>query len=263
MLEITSKSNPRLKKILDLRERKYRDEKQLFLIEGYREISRAGNVKIEELYFCRDLFLGENEEALINKIGAFAELISCSKEAFSKISYRDRPDGLLAVAKCFDTSLSKLIKFSKSPFLIVVESVEKPGNLGTILRTADGVNADAVIVADPCTDIFNPNVVRASVGTLFTRPVVIASSGEILDFLKVNKVKIIAASPHAKLEYFKADMKGPIAILLGSEQYGLSSLWLEKSDEKIFLPMLGVADSLNVATAASVLLYEALRQRRS
>ena len=262
MLKITSLQNPKVKEAVRLRDRKARDETDLFVIEGYRELKRAvdaGRV-IETLFFCPSFFLGTNEQALIAKAGG--EAIECTEEVFAKLSYRDRPDGLLAIAPQTHLTLSEL-KLSKAPFLVIAESIEKPGNLGTILRSADAAGVDAVIVCDPTTDIHNPNVVRSSVGTLFTVPVVEADSEETLRFLKEKGIAIVAATPSAKAEFTKASLKGPVAIAVGTEQYGLSEAWMKQADIQIRIPMFGVADSLNVASATTLVLYEVVRQRHA
>ncbi|MBX7066299.1 MAG: RNA methyltransferase [Parachlamydiales bacterium] len=256
---ITSLQNPKIKDVVKLRDRKPRDESGLFLIEGYRELKRAldaGRI-VETLFYCPELFLGTNENSLISQCKSN---IRCTKEVFAKISYRDRPDGLLAVAPQMHLKLEDL-KLTKNPFLLVAESIEKPGNLGTILRSCDAAGVDAVIVCDPTTDIHNPNVVRSSVGTLFTLPVVEASSDETLAFLKKQGIAIVAGTPHAKHEFTQADFKVPLAIVVGTEQYGLSQSWMDQADIKVRIPMFGVADSLNVASATTLLLYEVIRQR--
>jgi TrmH family RNA methyltransferase len=257
---LTSMQNPRVKQLVRLRDRRERDETDRFLIEGYRELLRAqqAGIPIEALYICRELFLGTNEEQLIKACNT--QVIECDKHVFEKISYRDRPDGLLAVAPQMHLKLQDL-KLSPNPLLVVAEAIEKPGNLGTILRSSDAVGADAVIVCDRCTDIHNPNVVRASVGTLFTIPVLEAGGQETLAWLKQNGIKIVAATPSAQTCYTQADLKGPVAIAVGTEQLGLSPLWMKQADIQVRIPMNGVADSLNVAMATSLLLYEALRQR--
>lgn len=266
-LLISSLDNPKVKKLLALREKRERDKTSLFLIEGYREITRAiqGKVEITELYICPELFLGENENALINTLkGLGTTIIHCASKVFHKISYRDRPDGLVAIAKTMKHTLSLLEKCCKgtsSPLFIVAEAIEKPGNLGTILRSADGAGADGVIVCDRCTDIYNPNVVRASVGTLFTLPVIETTSEEALSWLKEHGVNILAATPHTETLYTSVDLKKPIAIAVGAEQIGLSDLWMQEAHFKVKIPMRGVADSLNVAMATTILLYETTRQR--
>ena len=269
MLEITSLQNPKMKTAAKLFDRRGRDETGLFLIEGYRELSRAlgGFVKIVSLFICPDLFLGENEQALIDKaIRQGAQIFSSDQKVFKKLSYRDRPDGLIAVASQMQLSLDQLaskVQGKKNPVFLVAESIEKPGNLGTILRSCDAVGVDGVIVCDRCTDIYNPNVVRASVGTLFTVPVVEAKGTEVLPWLKKHGVKILSSTPNTDIEYTQADLSGPVAIVVGTEQLGLSDAWLSQADLKVRIPMMGLADSLNVATATTLLLYEVLRQRRS
>ncbi len=267
-LLITSAQNPKLKEAVRLKERRDREESGLFLIEGYREISRAiqSKVAFEALFFSPHYFLGSNEPALIEQAAKNgAKLYECAEQVFSKLSYRDRPDGLVAVAKqmryCL-SNLDKVVENAKNPLFIIAEAIEKPGNLGTILRSADAVKADGVIVCDRCTDIYNPNVVRASTGTLFTLPVVEASGEETLQWLRQKKITIMAATPSASLEFTEADMKGSLAIAVGTEQLGLSKRWMEAAELQVRIPMMGVADSLNVATATTLLLYEALRQRR-
>jgi len=264
---ITSLQNPKIKKAVNLTDRKERNTTGLFLIEGYRELKRAadGRVTVTTLFVCPQFFLGDNENALIDKVRKQgAEILVCEPHVFQKLSYRDRPDGLLAIAKQMQQSLNdlkRLLDAKKKPFFIIAEAIEKPGNLGTILRSADAAGVDGVIVCDRCTDIYNPNVVRASVGTLFTIPVVEAGSDETLQWLEDANVKIIAATPSAEQEFTRADLKGGIAIAVGTEQLGLSEQWMKAADLKVRIPMHGVADSLNVATATTLLLYEALRQR--
>lgn len=262
-MNITSLQNPKIKQVIRLRNRRERDETGKFLIEGYREILRAveNHLPIEQLFFCPEFFLGVNENTLIDMVKQ-AEIFSCTKQVFEKISYRDRPDGLLAISPQNHLSLAQLQITDKPPLLIIAEAIEKPGNLGTILRCSDAVGADALIVCDACTDIYNPNVVRASVGTLFTVPVIEASSEETIAWLHKHQIHILAATPHTDLEYTSVDLRKPIAIVLGTEQYGLSDQWMSQANMKVRIPMLGTADSLNVAMAATILLFEALRQRR-
>lgn len=266
MMLLTSLQNPRIKDLISLRDRRDREQKQQFIIEGYRELFRATDAgwKIHELFICPELFLGSNEQALIDRIlKTGATVTRCDEKVFKKISYRDRPDGLVAVAPQIHQDLNHLyLKLKPNPFLIVAEAIEKPGNLGTILRTSDAVSLDALIVADRCTDIYNPNVVRASVGTLFTVPVIEAGGKETLAWLKKNNIAILAATPSATCEFTEVDMTCPIAIAVGTEQLGLSSLWMDNADIQVKIPMHGVADSLNVAMATTLLLYEAIRQRK-
>lgn len=258
---ITSLQNPKVKDLVKLRDRRSRDETGLFLIEGFRELSRALDAgrEIQSLFYCPELFLGSNEEKLKKQCKA-ALHFHCTESVFRKISYRDRPDGLLAVAPQVHLTLEDLPK-TKNPFFLICESIEKPGNLGTILRSSDAAGIDAVIVSDPTTDIHNPNVVRSSVGTLFTLPVIEAKSIDTIRYLKEKGISIVAATPHAKEEFTHQDLSGPCAIVVGTEQYGLSEEWLKAADLPVRIPMFGVADSLNVASATTLLLYEVLRQR--
>lgn len=257
---ITSLQNPKVKEACALWDRRDREKRQLFLIEGYRELARAvgAGYPIEYAFICEELFLGENEPQLIEK---FPQVYKVNEKVFRKLSYRDRPDGLIAVAKQRHRTLKELSK-RKTPFFgVVAESIEKPGNLGTMLRSADAVGLDAFIVTDPTTDIHNPNVVRASVGTLFTTPLFEASSEEAIDWLKKEGIKVAAATPYGKRMFTEEDFRGDVVIAVGSEQLGLSPLWMERADIQVRIPMLGVADSLNVATATTLLMYEVLRQR--
>lgn len=261
--KITSLQNPRIKQLVKLRDRRPRDEAGVFMVEGYRQIRRAleKNVTLRELYFCPDWFLGENEPALIAQAEtAGATLIELSKDAFAKVAYRERPDGLLALAPQWKNALDDL-NLSQIPFLLVVEAIEKPGNLGTILRSADAAGCDGVIVCDPVTDIFNPNVVRASTGVLFSVPLVIAESQQVHAWLKTKGIRTVATTPAAKKLYTDTNLCGPMAIIMGSEQYGLSDFWLNNADAPVRIPMAGQADSLNVAMATIITLFEAVRQR--
>jgi TrmH family RNA methyltransferase len=261
--KITSLQNPRVKELVRLRDRRPRDEAGVFLVEGYREIRRAleKRVALRELYFSPDWFLGENEPALLAQAeAAGAKLFELSKEAFAKVAYRERPDGLLAVAPQWQRRLEDLV-LPAAPFLLVVEAIEKPGNLGTILRSADAAGCQAVIVCDPVTDIFNPNVVRASTGVLFSVPCVVDESARVLAWLKQRGIRTVATSPAAEKLYTAADLRGPLAVVMGSEQYGLSKFWLENADLPVRIPMAGQADSLNVAMATIITLFEAVRQR--
>ncbi len=264
--KITSAQNPKIKAVIKLRSKRVRDQLSEYLIEGYRELMRAvsSNTKIEILFICEELFLKDNEKKLIDELEKRGvQIFSCAQSVFEKISYRDRPDGLLAVAKKSPIGLEEITFKNKNPFIVVAVSIEKPGNLGTILRSADAVGADAIIVVDRVTDIYNPNVVRASTGTLFTQPVVEATSEKTLEWLKENNIQIVTTSPRAKELYSQVDYQGPTAIIVGSEQYGLPKHWLESFDKNVFIPMLGHADSLNAATCTTLMLYEVLRQRQS
>ena len=278
--KITRLQNPRVKQLVKLRDRRPRDETGVFLVEGYREIRRAleKGVALQEIYFSPDWFLGENEPALIAQAqAAGATACELTKDVFAKVAYRERPDGLLAVAPQWRRALGDLDhlfgaerdraadsptgKIAKAPFLLVVEAIEKPGNLGTILRSADAAGCDAVIVCDPVTDIFNPNVVRASTGVLFSVPLVVEESTRVHAWLREKGVRSVATTPAAEKIYSEVDLRGPLAVVMGSEQYGLSKFWLENCDTPVRIPMAGQADSLNVAMATIITLFEAVRQR--
>ena len=280
--KISSLQNPRIKQLVKLRDRRSRDEAGVFLVEGYREIRRAleKQVALTELYVSPEWFLGENEPALIAQAqAAGAQVFELTKATFAKVAYRERPDGLLAVAPQWRKTLADLDAIvgrglppkgsgdvgrearPTFPFLLVVEAIEKPGNLGTILRSADAAGCDAVIVCDPVTDIFNPNVVRASTGVLFSVPLVVAESAEVHAWLSQRKIRTIATTPAAETLYTEADLRGPLAVIMGSEQYGLSDFWLKHADLPVRIPMAGQADSLNVAMATIITLFEAVRQR--
>ena len=264
---LTSLSNPKIKHTVKLRDRKTRETDQAFLIEGNRELSRAmeAGLSLNSLFICESLFITGNEQHLISyfqKQGT--EIIPCDTQVFKKISYREQSDGLLGIApikKRTFADLKALLKKTETPLIIVAESIEKPGNLGTILRSADAVKATALIVADPLIDIYNPNVIRSSVGTLFTVPTFELEGKALLNWFKEQKILIVAATPHSDLNYTEANLKGPLAIAFGTEAQGLSDLWMDEADIKLKIPMLGKADSLNVAMAATLLMFEAIRQR--
>jgi len=262
---ISSLQNPRVKDLVRLRDRRGRDHDQKLLIEGYRELLRAADAgyPVHELYLCPGLFQGTNEPALIERLRATGtQVVEVTEPVFHKFAYRDRPEGLIGVGPQLHRRLDDLpIPAHVPPLLLVAEAIEKPGNLGTMLRSADATGTTALIVCDPCTDIFNPNVVRASTGTLFTVPIAEAAPDEALAWLRARRVHILAATPHATRRFTDADLTGPVAIVVGTEQYGLSQRWLDACDLPVRIPMLGVADSLNVATATALVLYEAVRQR--
>ena len=264
MTELASPSNPKVKHVVRLRSCSVRAETGEMIVEGYRECRRAldAGYRPNAIFFCPELYLKrENEPALVAECeNRGAALFPCSKPAFLKMAYRDRPDGLLMVGPHVSRRLEDIV-LPPNPLVIVTEAIEKPGNLGTILRSADAANAAAVIVCDRTTDVHNPNVVRASTGTLFTVPVVETSSDEALAWLKAHGFRILAATPHAEKMHFDVDLTGGVAIAVGAEQYGLTAKWMDAADIRVRIPMLGVADSLNVSAATTILVYEAVRQR--
>lgn len=261
---ISSFSNEKVKHAVRLRDKKYREQSGEILIEGYREIRRAlisRKIRFKSILISEECFLGENEPELIEEIlKQGARLLEFPRKVFEKISYRDRPDGLITIAEEPDFSLGER-SFSEGNIFLLIEGVEKPGNLGTILRTAEGAGTDAVFVSDSKLDIFNPNVIRSSTGTIFTLPVYIGSLEEILDRMKKTGAVSFAVTPEASSCYYNEKLTGKTLFIFGSEQYGLSPLAKKKADRRIYIPMKGEADSLNLAMSAGIILYESLRQR--
>ena len=261
---IQSRQNPRVQNLAKLNDRAHREAQERFLVEGHREIeralARAGT--IEEIYFCPEYFRPGQGETLLEKAAmAGVPLCRLAPSPFEKASLREGPDGLLAVARSWKVALEELT-LAATPLVLVVERVEKPGNLGALLRSADAAGVDAVIVCDPATDLFNPRVVRNSQGTLFSLPVAVAEARAAREFLRDKKVKVVATTPDTEKTYWDVDWRGPAAVAVGGEKDGLTAFWLETADEQARIPMRGRADSLNVAAAAALVLYEATRQRR-
>ncbi|MFA7172410.1 MAG: RNA methyltransferase [Kiritimatiellia bacterium] len=263
-MNLESLANPKVKYVVKLRQRSHRDAAGQMLIEGYRECRRAldNGCRPEMLFYCEELYFKNlNEPAIVEECRQQGvDCFACTPPVFKKMAYRERPEGLLMVAPQLNRRLHEL-KLPEKALVLVAESIEKPGNLGTILRSADAAGVHAVIVCDRCTDIHNPNVVRASTGTLFSIPVVETTSSEALAFLQQHKFQILAATPHAEKLHCDVKLSGMTAIVLGTEQYGLSKIWMDAATLRVRIPMLGLADSLNVAAAATILLFEALRQR--
>ena len=273
--KITSLTNPRIKHVVQLRNRKQRAENGLTIVEGVREVTRAfeAGVAFKEIYICCELLEaleageisatnGTNLMGLLVKKSALLKVpvYETTKTVYSKISYGDRSEGVLAV--CAPKPLSfKAFALNKRPLFVIVERVEKPGNLGAILRTCDGAGVDGVVICDGKTDIYNPNVIRASLGTVFSVKTMISSNAEALAFLRSRSVKVCATQPQAKTVYTKAKLTNAVAIVVGSEQGGLTDFWAEHADLKVKIPMRGFADSLNVSVATAILLYETIRQR--
>jgi RNA methyltransferase, TrmH family len=260
---LASPSNPRIKAVARLRDRRERESTGLTLADGAREVRRAldSGVDVVEAFVCEPLLAGEDARAALDLLHERKIPITATTEpAFTKIAFGDRAEGLLAVIRAPDRGLEALA-LPDEPLLIVVEGVEKPGNLGAILRSADGAGADALIAASPRTDLANPNVIRASAGTIFSVPTAAAPTNEVIDWLVERRIRVIAARVDAERPYTDADLTGPIAIVLGSEAEGLTDAWRAADAQTVRLPMHGVADSLNVSVAAAVLLYEARRQR--
>jgi len=263
-LQISSHRNPRIKHIYKLRERRTRDRCGQFIIEGYRELFRAhqNNYPVTELYVCPELLAGTKEKELVNSLYENGvDIIAVTDSVFRKLAYREQPEGLLGIAPQKRYSLQEL-SFKTSSLILVAEAIEKPGNIGAMMRSADATATDAVILCQSSTDIFNPNVVRASTGTLFNVPVAESSNADTLEWLRQNNITTVVTLPQAGKIYSDIEMTAPLAIVVGAENCGLSDFWQQNADAAVNIPMLGIADSLNVNNCATLLLYEALRQRR-
>jgi len=266
---ITSLQNPRVKEAAKLRDRKGREQQGRILIEGLREIGRAldAGLEITEAFVCEPLCTESAAAEVLSQLRERKKvsLLSVSEQVMGKLSFGDRKEGLIAIAQPPQRSLRDLtaiVKKSKLPLIAIVEGVEKPGNLGAILRTADAAGVSGLVVAGGGTDLYNPNAIRASLGAIFTVPVCAATSEETLTWLREKKLRVFATRVEATQNYVNADFTGPTAIVLGSEAQGLSSLWAGHHITPISLPMLGSVDSLNLSATAAILFYEALRQRR-
>jgi RNA methyltransferase, TrmH family len=261
-LEITSPANPRVKQLVALRRRRARDEAGVTLVEGHAEIelALAAGIRPRSLYCCPELSSPKDHDLRERARDLGADVIQVSRPVFEKASYREGPDGWLAVVPAVGTSLASLDPGPR-PLVLACAGLEKPGNLGAILRTADAAGVAAVIAADPVTDWGNPNVVRASKGTLFSVPVASAPSAEVLAWIAGRGLQIVAATPNATRLVTDADLTRPTVIAVGAEQTGLPADWLERADVCVRIPMFGRADSLNVATSAAIITYEAVRQR--
>jgi len=258
MTNINSLTNPKIKDLVRRRRANHRPDNGLFIIDGYREIRLAQEAgwEITEIFYCPSLIKG----ATLPNYGQAAALTAVSVAVFQKIGYKHKPDGWLALAKRQTASLSD-IKLSANPLVIIMESVEKPGNLGAIIRTAQAAGVDAVIINDNQTDIFNPNVIRASEGLVFKQAIVSASVEETIDWLKLKNIKALAAATSGRQTYYQTDLSISSAVILGSEAHGLSEKWLKSGAELVKIPMRAGIDSLNVSVSAAIIIYEALRQR--
>lgn len=260
---LTSFANPHVKAASALRDRRERDATGLTLIDGARELRRAldAGVHVTEVFVCESLVAGPDARAILDRLRATGMTVRPTSEpVFMKLAFGERAEGFVAVASVPSMALSGLT-LPDDALLAVIEGVEKPGNLGAVLRSADGAAADAVIAASSRTDLFNPNAIRASAGTVFTVPLADAPTPEVLAWLREKEVRIVTARVEADRLYTEADLTGRVALVLGAEADGLTDAWIGADIEAVRLPMLGVADSLNVSVSAAVLLYEARRQR--
>ena len=257
--QISSAQNPFAKQIVALQE-KSRERKRsgLFVVEGLREIVLAlkGGFHARSLVFCPEIY-GE----IMPRLDTDAEVIEVSETVYHKIAYRGSTEGMLGLFESKSHNLSDLQFDSENPLVLVAEAPEKPGNIGALLRTADAAKLDAVIIANPRTDLYNPNIVRSSVGGIFTNKIAVGSTSEIITYLKDNSIRIYAASLQASVPYNTCDFTGPSAIAVGTEAEGLTREWTDNSDQNIIIPMLGMVDSMNVSVAAGILIFEAKRQR--
>ena len=262
-IQITSAQNEAVKHLVKLRDRRHRDREQLTLLEGYRELTRAREygMTLTECFFSPEHFLGVNEMPFLEKFANEGVPVRrLAPHLLEKVAYRDRPEGLLAIAKMRRHTLADM-PYRPDGLYLVAETIEKPGNLGSMLRSADAVGATGMIICGHGTDIYNPNVIRASTGALFSMPLAEAENEEVFEWLHSRNIKILAATPHTDKRYTDTDMTRGVAIVVGAEQTGLTDFWLTRSDLPVVIPMLGKIDSINVAAATTILLYEAVRQR--
>ena len=260
MKQISSVQNPFIKSLVLLQEKaKARKQTETFLIEGQREITLAikGGYTIETILFLPELI---TESQIIKLTNNEIELIEISKEVYQKLAYRDTTEGVLAIAKTKSLQLSDL-KLSKNPLILIAEAPEKPGNIGALLRTADAAHLDAVIIANPKSDLYNPNIVRSSVGCLFTNQIAMGTTSEIIAFLKERKINIYCATLQNSTSYHTQDYTTSTALVVGTEATGLTEEWRNEATQNIIIPMQGEIDSMNVSVAAAILIFEAKRQR--
>ena len=266
ILEIASAQNPKIKEVVSLIEKsKERRLQGLFVVEGIREVTACINngYTIKSVFYNSQIVTPEKMEALFPEGPAVPSCFSLTPNAYAKIAYRENTEGIVAVVEEKKLQLQD-IKFGKKwehPLVLIMESVEKPGNLGALLRTADACGIDAVLVCDPLTDLYNPNLIRSSLGGIFTNQVVACSNQEAYEWLKANGINIFTAQLQDSQWYYNTDMVSPTAIVMGTESAGLTDFWRKVSNAKIRIPMLGELDSLNVSVSAAVLCYEAVRQR--
>ena len=259
--QISSVQNSLIKELVQLKEKsRNRKNSGQFLIEGQREIELAlkGNYELDTILVYPELF---SEEQRNNLTANSLNTIELSKEVYKKLAHRETTEGVLAVAKTKSLELSNLNIDTENPLILIAEAPEKPGNIGALLRTADAANIDAVIIANPKTDMYNPNIIRSSVGCVFTNQIATGSTNEVFGFLKENNINIYCAALQASVDYHTQDYTKPTAIVVGTEATGLSDEWLQHSTQNIIIPMQGQIDSMNVSVAAGILIFEAKRQR--
>jgi RNA methyltransferase, TrmH family len=260
---LTSVANPRIKSAATLRDRRERDRTGLTLVDGAREIRRAidAGADVVEVFVCEPQLAGPDARAALDRLRGRDIAIQATSEAvFAKLAFGERSEGLVAIVRIPSLALDALA-LPADPLVAVVEGVEKPGNLGAILRSADGAAADAVVAASPRSDLFNPNAIRASAGTIFDVPLAAAATSDVLAWLRDHGLRIVAARVDGAERYTDVDLTGPLALVVGAEAEGLADAWSAADIVAVHLPMFGVADSLNVSVSAAILFYEARRQR--
>lgn len=261
---IQSRNNEQVKNLVKLRERKHRDRQERFLVEGLRETVHAlgAGFTVETIYYCPEFFPSEAHSTFVNEQRRKSErtLVRMSEEAFQKAAYREGPDGIIGIGQQQGSHLGD-IPTAQAPLLLVLEGIEKPGNLGAILRSADGAGANAIILVDCVLDLYNPNAIRSSQGLIFALPIIATTRDALQTWLEDNQIQRIATTPNTKQMHWDVDYTKASALFFGSESDGLTEYWLSKTNQQIRIPMAGRADSLNVAAAAAVCLYEATRQR--
>ena len=261
MHHISSTQNPLVKKIIQLQDKsRSRKKEGLFIVEGLRELSlvQKGGYTIDKILFLEEL---THETQTKNFTNSTDNLIRVSKEVYQKISYRSSTEGVVAIVQTKNHELNKVVFETKNPLILVVEAPEKPGNIGAILRTADAAKVDAVLIANPKTDLYNPNIIRSSVGCVFTNEVATGTTTEIISYLKSKNINIYAATLQNSNAYYLEEFTEASAIVVGTEATGLSQEWRDEAKQNINIPMQGEIDSMNVSVAAGILIFEAKRQR--
>ncbi|WP_103070659.1 TrmH family RNA methyltransferase [Aquimarina sediminis] len=261
---IKSLQNDKVKFLYQLKEKsRVRKKEQRFIIEGKREITLAiqGGYTITQIYYCSSILKYEEVLTLISSFRNSIELFEITSEIYRKLAYRSTTEGIIALVISKNTDITNFVLPSKNPLILIAEAPEKPGNIGAILRTADAAQLDAVLISEPKTDLYNPNIIRSSVGCIFTNNIATGSSLDIIDFLKKQEVNIYGAALQASVDYHTLDYTKPTAIVVGTEATGLSSSFIENTTQNIKIPMSGVIDSMNVSVAAGILIFEAKRQR--
>ncbi len=268
---ISSLQNARIKQVVKLRSRRYRDSENLTIVEGLREIKQAldNDILPSAAFICPEIISGKQADNIVSQLDALTNNKSISiyeipAQAYAKIAYRSESGGILLLLPYWHCQLENL-SIKRTAFIIVVENAEKPGNVGAILRTAEAAGVDGVIICSSgkvaSTDIFNPNVIRASLGTIFSLPIAMTTTDAAIAWLKKHDLQIVAATPDATKVYTAVNLTQPTAIVTGSEAHGLSNAWLINADQKVIIPMVGSIDSLNLSVSTALMLYETVRQR--